>query len=456
MKPLRIDEVARAVGGRLNRPEVGGTMITGVSFDTRGDMTGKLFVPLKGNRDGHDFLQDAVNAGAMCVFSEIETRLDAIIVPDAFAALRDLAEYYRTLFNVKIVGITGSNGKTSAKDMVAAVLAEKYNVVKTMGNFNNEIGLPTTIFNIDDDTQVAVLEMGMNHRWEIHRLSKIARPNYAVITNIGVAHIENLGSQEEIFRAKSEIMDYMADDGRIFLNGDDPFLLRYRDREDVTFFGRTMKDGYKATNEETTALDGSRYTTRLKSGEEVDIYVPIPGRHMVMNSLVAVALGEELGLTGAEIAAGISKFKPSGMRMNIFETVGGIRIIDDCYNASPDSVKAALEVLCQAERNTMAILGDMYELGEDSHAMHYDVGAEAARLCIGTIICIGPYSEAAYNGAHAQYQAGTSTSRIMHFDSKQDCISQLPHIVKSGDTVLVKASRGMKFEEIVGFLSDLL
>jgi UDP-N-acetylmuramoyl-tripeptide--D-alanyl-D-alanine ligase len=457
MKPLKISEVAKAVGGAVNNPDIEDGLIRGVSFDTREAIDDMIFVPLKGeNTDGHNFLHEAIKCGAACVFSEIETYVDAIMVKDAAQALKDLAEYYRSLFDVKVIGITGSNGKTSTKDMIASVLAEKYNVVKTIGNFNNEIGLPTTIFNINDKTDVVVLEMGMNHRGEISRLSKIARPDYAVITNIGVAHIENLGSQEEIFKAKSEILDYLTPKGKVYLSGDDNFLTRYRDRKDFIFYGYGIRNAYRANDIEGSGsgLDSSQYTVLLKCGETLEVYVPTPGKHMVMNSLAAVAIGEELGLAPPQIADGIKKFKPSGMRMNIIETNGGMRVIDDCYNASPDSVKAALDVLTQATGNTIAILGDMLELGDASYEMHFDVGAAAARLCIDTIICVGAESEATYEGAYKEFRGGGSNSQIIYFSSKDDCIAQLQTFVKAGDTILVKASRGMRFEDIVHKLAN--
>jgi len=454
MKPLKISEVAKAVGGTINNPDIADKLIVGVSFDTREAMDDMIFVPLKGeNTDGHNFLHEAMKCGAVCVFSEVETYIDAIMVEDAAQALKDLAEYYRSLFDVKVVGITGSNGKTSTKDMIASVLAEKYNVVKTIGNFNNEIGLPTTIFNIDENTDVIVLEMGMNHSGEISRLSKIARPDYAVITNIGVAHIENLGSQEGIFKAKSEILDYLAPNGKVYLCGDDNFLTRYRDRRSYIFYGYGMRNSYRATDIDGGGLDSSMYTVTLKNGETLEAYLPTPGRHMVLNSLAAIAIGEEFGLTAAQIAEGIKKFKSSGRRMNVIETNGGMRVIDDCYNASPDSMKAALEVLIQAQDgNTIAILGDMLELGESSYDMHFDVGAEAAKLCIDTIICVGEASEATYEGAYNAFRDGGSNSQIIYFGSKDDCMAQLDAFVKPGDTILVKASRGMRFEDIVSKL----
>jgi len=438
-----------------NRPDIGDRPISGVSFDTREAMDGKLFVPLVGTvHDGHDFLEEAVNCGAACVISERETHVDAVIVKDAAQALKDLAEYYRSLFDVKVIGITGSNGKTSTKDLVASVLSEKYRVVKTIGNFNNEIGLPTTIFNIDATTEVVVLEMGMNHSGEIHRLSKIARPDYAVITNIGVSHIENFGSQEGIFSAKSEILDYLSPMGKAFFNGDDAFLTRYRERENAVFFGYDLQNAYRPIADEITDMYGTSYTTTLKNGESVDIYVPSPGRHMVMNSLIAVALGDELGLSAAQIADGLSKFKPSGMRMSIIETDGGMRVIDDCYNASPDSMKAALEVLAKAEGNKVAILGDMLELGGASFEMHNAVGLDAARLGINTIICVGEHAEGIYEGVFSYFADGSSCDAI-YYASKNECIAQLERHVRPGDTVLVKASRGMRFEEIVSRLSEM-
>jgi UDP-N-acetylmuramoyl-tripeptide--D-alanyl-D-alanine ligase len=449
LKPLRIDEIAKAVGGRVNRPEIGIQLVNGVSFDSRDDMAGKIFVPLKGSKaDGHDFLVHAVEKGAACIFSQRETGLPAIMVDDTAKALRDLASYYRGLFDIKIIGITGSSGKTSAKDMVAAVLGERFKVLKTQGNFNNEIGLPMTIFNINDDTEVAVLEMGMNNRWEIHRLGQIARPDAAIITNIGVAHIENLGSQEEIFKAKSEIMDFLAADGRIFLYGDDEFLMRYRNRPGTIFYGRNSRNDYRPENEQLLGLTGSSYTTKLLNGEPVEVHLKTPGRHMVTNSLAAVAVGDYLGLSAAEIAAGLANYQPSGMRMEIIETKRGNKIIADCYNANPDSMKAALEVAQNSKGNKVAILGDMFELGEDSYKMHYVVGQKAAQSGINTIICVGALAKGIFDGILTE----NPNSGAMHFNDKEALLGHINDIIKPGDTILLKASRGMKFEEILKFL----
>jgi len=457
MKPLKLGEIAQAVGGKLNNPEAAELTVNGVSIDTRQNQEGKLFVALKGmNVDGHQFLEDAVKKGAACVLSEVETSVNAVIVGNSMDALGALAAYYRGLFDVKVVGITGSSGKTSCKDMIASVVGEGMNVIKTEGNYNNEIGMPLTIFNITEDTRVAVLEMGMNNRWEIHRLSKIARPDICVITNIGFAHIENLGSQEEIFNAKSEIMDFMAEDGQIFLYGDDEFLMRHSDKPNVTYFGRGEHNAYRPEREREDGLEGSSFIVHLKNGGDGVFYLPTPGEHMVTNALAAVAIGDYLGLEPAQIAAGLLKFGSSGMRNDIINTDSGIRIISDCYNANPDSMKAGLDVLALSEGTTVAILGDMFELGELAAVLHREVGAHAAQLCIDTIICVGTLAEGLYEGAYEVYNRGASSSQVIYFQSRDELIQHMHRIVAPGDTVLVKASRGMRFEEIVNKLERMI
>jgi len=285
-----------------------------------------------------------------------------------------------------------------------------------------------------------VLEMGMNHRFEIHRLSEIARPDYAVITNIGTAHLENLGSQEEIFRAKSEIFEFLKPDGKVFLNGEDNFLLRYRGRENFEFFGYNGNNNVIADKIEEIGMDGTHF--RLNGSQQ--IFLPAPGRHMVLNALAACALGIELGLTPAQIAAGIEDFAPSGHRMSVIDA-GKIRVIDDCYNASPESMKAALDVLTDAQAGRkVAILGDMFELGLDSVQFHHNVGAYAAGKEIDVIIAIGE---------DAKHLANAIPSAL-HFYSKAAFINEMEKHVQENDTVLVKASNGMGFDEIVKTLVE--
>ncbi|MCL2575500.1 MAG: UDP-N-acetylmuramoyl-tripeptide--D-alanyl-D-alanine ligase [Defluviitaleaceae bacterium] len=455
MKPLKISDIAAAVGGELNNTAIANDYVNGVSFDTRNISRGMLFVPLKGARDGHDFLQIAIDNGAVCALSEQRTDLPAIYVDDTKKALGDLAHYYRNLFDIEVIGITGSSGKTSTKDMVATVLSQKFNVIKTKGNFNNDIGMPITIFDIDEATEVAVLEMGMNNRHEITYLSKIARPDIAIITNIGVAHIENLGSREEIFNAKSEILDGLKSDGRVFLHGNDDFLPSHANRANVTYYGVSELSGYVPQNIDDNGLDGFSYSIVLKSGKNVDIAVPSPGYHMLTNSLAAVAVAEYLGLSSEQIVKGIAAYRPTGMRMDVRKSSSGARIIADCYNANPDSMRAALNVLSAEDGDCVAILGDMKELGENSAQMHYDIGRNAAELGIDMIVCIGLEAEQIYEGAYYEYRKGGTNSKIMYFADKMAFLEVAQKLIKPEDTVLVKASRGMQFEEIVEHLERL-
>ena len=456
MKPLKLSEIAAAVGGELNQSLLADTLCYGVSFDTRSIEKGMLFVPIRGVRDGHDFLAQAVEKGAVCVFSEIETNLPTIYVKDAKRAMGDLAAHYIGLFpHLKVVGITGSCGKTSTKDMIGAVCSQVFNIVKTIGNFNNDIGMPITIFDIDEDTEVAVLEMGMNNRHEISRLSKIARPDIAVITNIGVAHIENLGSREEIFNAKSELFDGLKPNGAAFLHGDDDFLPRHKSRENTWFYGDCALSSYIPQNVVDNGLDGHNYDVVLRSGEKVSICVPAPGLHMLTNSLAAVAVGEHLGMTGEEIAAGIAAYKPTGMRMDVRKNPSGMRIIADCYNANPDSMLAALEVLAaeksdRGAKGVVAVLGDMRELGEDCAKMHYQIGEKAAKLGIDKIVAIGQQG-----AVHIFRGAADARAHAIHFDTKENFLRKAQSLLSPEDTVLVKASRGMRFEDIVEFLEKI-
>ncbi|MCL2171936.1 MAG: UDP-N-acetylmuramoyl-tripeptide--D-alanyl-D-alanine ligase, partial [Defluviitaleaceae bacterium] len=369
--------------------------------------------------------------------SRHETDIPAIIVADTIKAFGDLAKYRRSRLGVKVIGITGSNGKTSTKDMMAAVLARKYRVHKTDGNYNNHLGMPATIFDIAENAEIAVLEMGMNHRWELHRLSEIANPDYAVITNIGTAHLENLGSREEIFRAKSEIFDFLRPGGKVFVNGDDDFLPQYRGRAGFRLFGLSPEYDVYATDVEILGLEGSRF--RL-NGEQ-QIFLPAPGRHMIGNALAACALGLELDISPTDIAAGIENYQPSGRRMSIIDT-NNIRIIDDCYNASSESMAAAIDVLSQAKGRKIAILGDMFELGDEAARYHREMGEYARKSALDAVYAIGDLAKNIADVADFQY-----------FPNKEMFLQKLDTLIQPGDTVLVKASRGMKFEDIVNALA---
>ncbi|MDE6357448.1 MAG: UDP-N-acetylmuramoyl-tripeptide--D-alanyl-D-alanine ligase, partial [Eubacteriales bacterium] len=328
MKPILIEEIIKAVNGVINKNiDTTNIYIENVSTDTRTIKEGDLFIPIVGeNFDGHNFIESAFEKGAKVCLSEKDIETDGILikVSNTRKALKDFAKYYRNLFNIPIVAITGSTGKTTTKDMIASVLSQKYNILKTEGNFNNEIGLPLTIFKIDDKTQVAILEMGMNHFGEIHNLSEIASPKIAIITNIGVSHIENLGSREGILRAKNEIFDYLDKNGIKILNGDDDMLIGLKNDKTLGklkeqhFYSLENKESAYATNIKENGLKGICATINYFN-KSFDVEIKFPGKHMVSNALSATIVGEKLGLSECQIKKGIETFNPSKMRMDIVE-----------------------------------------------------------------------------------------------------------------------------------------
>lgn len=447
MKPLCLEEIEKAVDGELNDKSFGDVLVVSVSTDSRFEMAAGLFVPLAGTiYDGHDFIQKAFANGAFCCLSEKElfSALPIIYVKDTKLALRKLAMYYRSLFDFKVVAITGSTGKTTTKDLIASVLSQKYRVVKTEGNFNNEIGLPLTAFNADEKTEVLVLEMGMNSFGEIHNLSEIAKPDICVITNIGVSHIERLGSREGILRAKCEIFDFMRPGGAAVLNGSDDLLLTLKDtRENITYYGMDEGSDIYASDIEHNGIESVSFTLNGKNGN-YRIDVPYPGLHMVSNALCGAAAGELLDLSPKQIQDGAAGFKMSAMRMNIMTNDYNVTVINDTYNANPVSAKAALDVLRQADGRRVCVLGDMLELGDFAATMHYDIGTYAAEIGIDRIICIGENSRLTYYGAEKALKG----NRAFYMETKERFIEELGSHIKGGDTVLVKASRAMGFEKI--------
>lgn len=454
MKNMSLKEIAMAVDGRYHGDEQLLTQcVTGVAIDSRKVESGYLFVPIKGTRvDGHDFIPAVMEQGALCTLSEkqlADADYPYILVDSCKQALKDLAEHYRKSLDIKVVGITGSVGKTSTKEMIASVLSQKYNVLKTAGNFNNEIGLPLTIFNIRDEHEVAVLEMGISNFGEMHRLTKMAQPDVCVITNIGLCHLENLGSRDGILKAKTEMFDYMQTDAKIILNGDDDKLITVKEVKGVTpkFFGLSSKCDAFADNVRSLSLKGTSCNIHL-SEDCFNTTIPIPGHHMVYNALAGALVGQELGLTPDEIKAGIEALIPVSGRNNLLETES-LMIIDDCYNANPVSTKASLDVLSLADGRKVAILGDMFELGENENQLHFEVGAHAAKDNIDLVICIGDLSVNTAQGAESL------GAKVLHFKTKADFLSQAQNLLRKQDTVLVKASNGMKFAEIVEKLQQI-
>ncbi|MCL2616846.1 MAG: UDP-N-acetylmuramoyl-tripeptide--D-alanyl-D-alanine ligase [Defluviitaleaceae bacterium] len=451
---LSIDKVAEAVQGVVVGGNDAPIVVSGVSIDSREDQTGKLFVALRGERvDGHSFVQAAFAAGAAAALVENDVSPEDLSVPagavirvrSTHLALKDLAAYYIRILSVKVVGITGSAGKTTTKDIVASVLSQKYSTLKTEGNFNNEIGLPLTVFRLQPHHEYAVMEMGMNHAGEIDRLSAIAPPDIAIITNIGMAHVENLGSREGIFAAKSEIFNHMKPGGTAVLNGDDDKLITLQGKlPRICYFGTGQHNNVRAS---TVAVDGLvSVSCMVKIGDtpSFSLSANLPGKHIAMNALAAAAVGHLAGLTPQQIQAGVAEFTPTKMRLDISEH-NGLTIINDTYNASPDSMKASLDILAGAKGRKVCILGDMLELGSYSQQLHIDVATYACAKELDVVVLVGEQFAHGHKAVKANCDA-------RYFVDQKSCLKYIGEIVKPGDVVLVKASRGMGFEQTVKFL----
>lgn len=432
--------------------------VSNVAIDSRKVEKGGLFIALKGARvDGHSFIPQVMGNGALCAVSEQE--LGAVSYPyiqvdSCEQALKDIAEHYRTSLDIKVVGISGSVGKTSTKEMIASVLRQKYHVLKTEGNFNNEIGLPLTVFNIREEHEIAVLEMGISGFGEMTRLAKVARPDICVLTNIGSAHLENLGSRDGILKAKTEMFTYMNAGGTIILNGDDDKLRSFTPGNGISpvYFGLDNNCAFRAEHIVNRGLKGTtaEFVTPVS---RFCAHINIPGSHMVHNALAGIAVGYALGITDEEIARGIEANVTIAGRNNLIET-DRYTIIDDCYNANPASMKASLDVLSFADTRTVAILGSMFELGETSEKMHYDVGVHAAEAGINVLICIGDLTCSTARGAEETTEKKGLSTKVFYFDTKADFFREADNLLKEKDTILVKASHGMEFPKIVKYLQE--
>lgn len=451
MNHFSLQQFADACRGTYYGPaELLDTELANVVIDSRKVCKGSLFVATIGERvDGHRFIPDVYAKGAVCAVSQQKLTDPAgpyLLVEDTLQALKDGAEAYRKTLNIPVVGITGSVGKTSTKEMIAAVLGQKYQLLKTPGNFNNEIGLPLTIFMIDACHEAAVLEMGMNHFGEMHRLSKMARPTHCVFTNIGVAHLEFLGSRDGILKAKSEMFDFAAPDALTFVNGDDDKLITLKDRAKT--YGLETSNDVWADGIENLGLDGIRCVIHA-DGQNIPVTIPLPGMHMVYNAMAGVCVGLALGLTLEQIKAGIESLKPLSGRSNILHTAR-YTLLDDCYNANPVSMCAMLDVLDFSVTRKVAILGDMGELGRDEISLHASVGEHLKDLHIDLLITIGTLSQA----IHETAQASAPQTRSLHFADRDSFLSQADQILKDGDSILIKASHAQGFEHIVNALKD--
>ncbi len=451
MKNMTLANLAEACGGTYYGAEADkGKEIAGAVIDSRQVEKDYLFIAIKGERvDGHDFIPSVFEKGALAVLSEHELENPAgpyILVESCEAAMKKIAKFYRQSLNIKVVGITGSVGKTSTKEMIASVLEQKYNVLKTAGNFNNEIGLPLTIFKIREKHEVAVLEMGISDFGEMHRLAEMANPDVCVITNIGLCHLENLIDRDGILRAKTESFEHLTPNGIAVLNGDDDKLCTktiVNGRETV-FYGLGEGKAIYATDVEALGLTRTKATIHIAGEADFEVEIPIAGEHNVYNALAAVGVARELGLTPAEMKRGIEAVQTIGGRSNLIHR-NGMTIIDDCYNANPVSMKASIDVLSKAEGRKIAVLGDMGELGTEEKALHYSVGEHFAGKGIDMLYCAGTLSAEI---ATAVKEVSPDTV-VAHFATKEELIECLKEACKEGDTILVKASHFMNFPEVV-------
>ena len=472
MKPITLREVAAACNGELHGdPDI---QITSIVTDSRKAGKDSLFAAIKGERaDGHRFIPATAEQGAVCALCEEapDCGVAYILVESTLVALKGIAEYYRSLFTIPFIGITGSVGKTSTKEFISSVLSQKYRVHKTSGNFNNELGVPITLFGLEEDHEVAVIEMGISGFGEMTRLAKMVRPDISVITNIGCCHLENLGDRDGVLKAKTEMFSYLKDNGTIILCHDDDKLSTVTEYNGIRpiFYG-TGDDEYRAEDIVEHGLLGVGCTlihslsqdkscsnntipqsacadSSLSQREplmRIEVTVPTMGRHNVLNALCAMAVGDKLGLTAEEIKRGIESFKNVGSRNRIIKT-DRYTIIDDCYNANPTSTKAGLDTLATLSGRRVAVLGDMKELGKDALSLHREVGVYAKEKGIDCLIAVGELSKAAAEG----YGEGA-----WYFPDVESCIEGIKELVKQDDTILVKASHSMHFEKITEALNS--
>ena len=452
MKKLSKIKIMKYTNG-INEYEEYNPLIDLVVTDSREVKKDCLYVALKGeNFDGHDFIEDAIKMGASLILSEKKYDSKEIIkVENTYLALGELSKGYLNEFNIKKIGITGSSGKTTTKDMVYHALSARYETHRTIGNFNNHIGLPLTALSIEEKDDIAVFEMGMSELWEIDYLCKLTNPHIGIITNIGTAHIGNLKTQENIFKAKMEISNYMTKQDLLIVNGDDSYLSKLK-KEECSF--RLIKYGFSEKNDLIAydyKSDSKNSIFKVKGMDrEFNITLPAIGKHNVLNSLSAIATCIELGMRDEEIQKGLSGFKPSKHSIDIRE-IDGIKIINDSYNANPESITAVLESFKDyGQGRRIAILGDMLELGDISEIKHREIGEKALKesdICI----FIGNEMKHAKEAALSSLENGKI---IYHFIDKNLAINEIKGIIKYGDIILIKGSRGMKLDELADGLID--
>lgn len=448
MEPVSVSWIVEATDGVLLCGDPS-RMISGISIDSRTISKDELFIALRGERfDGHSFIIDVIKRGAAgaIIQSEIEVNDIAMIrVKDTLKALGDIAKAYRERFDPKVVAISGSNGKTTTKEMVGYLLQRRFNTLKAMASFNNFVGVPLTLFGIEKGVQVVVLEMETNLLGGIRRLCEIARPSIAIITNISDTHLESLKTREGVFMEKLELLDSLPKDGVAVLNADDPFIERMKRKGCITY-GIMKKADFNASciKRDTSSISfllNNEYRVELNTFFYCNVY----------NALGAIAGSNVLGLDIGEAVEGLSKFRFPKMRMEMV-TLGDLRIINDAYNANPKSMEEALHTLKEMEgKRRVAILGDMLELGDKGEAFHYEIGRISTHCKIDVLVTIGGLASYISRGAK---DSGMDEDRIFTYNTKEEALRDIPYIIRGGDTILVKGSRRMRLEEIVDWIEN--
>lgn len=433
---LTLGEIANIVGGELRGVDA---PVRGVSIDTRTIKKDELYVPIIGEVfDGHRFMEAAIKNGGSGTLSQVDTPLNHIRVDSTLRAFQALARAYRERFDIPMVGITGSVGKTTTKEMVYSVLSQRFNTLKTLGNLNNQTGVPQVLLKLESCHEAAILELGTNHFGEIEQLSKMVQPTICLFTNVGTAHIEFLGSRDGILKAKAEMLKHMRPSATIIVNGDDDKLNTLPAH---ICYGFGEHCNVRAVELHERGMAGTDFTAVLKDWS-LRLRVPVAGRHMVQNALAAIAVASVLGMDRDDIKRGIEGFVPSAGRAQVLQA-GSITVINDAYNANPTSMCASIDMLTAAEGRKVAILGDMFELGANEQDYHASVLRHARDKGIDKLILVG------------KTFCSVADDNTTAFQSKADLQQSLGSLIESGDTVLVKASHSMHLESIVKQLCEL-
>ncbi len=456
MKELRLSDLSYKVKGILHSRGTD-VVVKGISTDSRKVTEGDLFIAIQGEKmDGHDFVHQAIRKGcsAVLVHKNIEDigEMPFIRVEDTLRALHQMAEYYISLFNIPKIAVTGSTGKTTTKELIASLLSKKYRVIKNIGNYNNHIGLPLSVFNVEEKHEIAIFEMGMSNLGEIDLLSSIIKPDIAVITNIGLSHIENLKSQKNILKAKLEVTNYFDHNNVLILNYDDIWL-KTLDKESnickLVKIGLDRESDY-IIKDIHDSEEGISFSLNVNNNS-YPFKMNVLGRHNVYNATMAIACGIYFQVDMKDIAEALSEYRGYEMRLKTEKTSNGVIVLNDVYNASPDSMKAAIQTLTTIKgKRHIAILSDMLEMGSFTVKYHKEVGGYAAKVQLDLLITTGKFAE--YIAMGAKIQANNMS--ILHYEEKKELLDNLDDLIMPGDVVLVKGSRGMRMEEIVEYIME--